>query len=503
MIANRMRSAASPAAARDVAGMHAAIERFLKACRRPYLLEPGEELLPLKEGSFSIDRAEARLTLQAWSDTRNLTRRIVGIGEERRGRLELVVERFARNVGPLFLLDLARPDSAETGRRGGRLVFRERFRRFLTRQFPAWKLAEISAEQDLAHSLSPGFPRAFLRKGQSGVAAIAATPDGMDPGCILSFGLIWLDYLRRREQRLAIERLIILLPAGAEAATCHRIPYLDAARVVCDVYMYSAEDYAVQLDPGDYGNLETKLAVVRRPGAEAQAWVDRLKALPNVECVENNNGCTSLRVLGLEFARTCGNELLFGLQKRAAARDSNIPEIERLAAELASLRRQAGSQLYQKDPEEWLASQVRANLNVMDASLCAAPVYSQAPACLGGQRGLIDLLAVDYSGRLAVLELKASQDIHLPLQALDYWIRVKWHVDRDEFGSHGYFPGVMLRKEAPRLLLISPSLEFHPTTEAILQFLSKDLEIERVGVGVNWREKLQVMFRLRGAERPF
>jgi hypothetical protein len=53
---------------------------------------------------------------------------------------------------------------------------------------------------------------------------------------------------------------------------------------------------------------------------------------------------------------------------------------------------------------------------------------------------------VDYSGRLAVLELKASQDIHLPLQALDYWIRVKWHLDRDEFSSHGYFPGVILRK---------------------------------------------------------
>jgi hypothetical protein len=46
-------------------------------------------------------------------------------------------------------------------------------------------------------------------------------------------------------------------------------------------------------------------------------------------------------------------------------------------------------------------------------------------------------------------------------------------------------------------------LEFHPTTETILQFRSSSLEIERVGVGVNWREKLQVMFRLQGAETPF
>ena len=227
MISNRMRSAASSAAARDVDGMHAAIERFLKASRQPYLLEPGEELLPLKEGSYSVDRKDVRLTIQAWSDTRNLTRRIVGLGEERRGRLELVVERFARNVGPMFLIDMACPDSREAGRRGGRLVFRERFRRFLTRQFPAWKLAEISAEQDLQHSLSPVFPRALLRRGQSAVAAIAATPDCLDTSSILSFGLIWLDYLRRREQRLAVERLVLLLPAGAEQSTCQRIPYLD------------------------------------------------------------------------------------------------------------------------------------------------------------------------------------------------------------------------------------------------------------------------------------
>src|SRR5437868_4218922 len=111
-----MKSAASTAVARDVAGMLAAIERFLKASRLPYLLEPGEELLPLKEGSFSIDQKDNRLTLQAWSDKRNLTRRVVGLGEERRGRLELVVERFARNVGRMFLIDMASPDSQDAGR---------------------------------------------------------------------------------------------------------------------------------------------------------------------------------------------------------------------------------------------------------------------------------------------------------------------------------------------------------------------------------------------------
>jgi hypothetical protein len=404
----------------------------------------------------------------------------------------------------MLIIDMARPESQETGRRGGRLVFRERFRLLLTREFPSLNVAEISSDPDLEHSLSPAFPRAFLRQGNLGVAAIAAPPDGMDATLVLSFGLIWLDYLRRREREMAIERLVLFLPAGAEETTCHRIPYLDAARVRCDVMAYSTEDFAVRRDPRDYGNLDTKLDTFHRATPEALAWVDRLRLAPEVEQVENNGGTVSLRVRGVEFARTSGNELLFGLRKRAAAREHNLAEIEALANELISLRSPGGDGLlYRQHPEEWLASQVRANLNRIDAGLRTSPVYSQAPACLGGQRGLIDLLAVDYVGRLAVLELKASQDIHLPLQALDYWMRVKWHLDRDEFASHGYFPGIELRKDPPKLLLVSPSLEFHPTSETILQFISPEIEIERIGVGVHWREKLRVMFRMHGAEKPF
>jgi hypothetical protein len=51
-------------------------------------------------------------------------------------------------------------------------------------------------------------------------------------------------------------------------------------------------------------------------------------------------------------------------------------------------------------------------------------------------------------------------------------------------------------------LLVAPALEFHPTTEAILRFFSPEIEVERIGLGVEWRERLKVMFRMRGAERP-
>ncbi len=52
-------------------------------------------------------------------------------------------------------------------------------------------------------------------------------------------------------------------------------------------------------------------------------------------------------------------------------------------------------------------------------------LYSQVPALARGDRGMLDLLTLDRSNRLVVIELKAEEDLHLPLQALDYWIRVR------------------------------------------------------------------------------
>jgi len=124
------------------------------------------------------------------------------------------------------------------------------------------------------------------------------------------------------------------------------------------------------------------------------------------------------------------------------------------------------------------------------------------PAFAAGERGILDLLAVDYSGRLTVVELKASADLHLPLQALDYWLRVKWHLDRGDFSRHGYFPGIELRPDPPRLLLVSPALEFHPTSETLLSYFAPGIEVQRIGLAVEWRRELQVLFRLQGAQRP-
>ena len=490
---------------RSAEEIRAAIETFLKNCREPALLEPGEELLPLTAENFSLDLRGERLTLQAWDRTRNFTRRVTGLAEPTAARLELTVERFARREGQLFLVDLGRPSGAELGKRSRRLIFRERFRLFLRRQFADWKLAELSTEANLEFSLSPAFPRAFLRQGQHGWAAIACSPEA-DAGAVLAFGLIWLDHLRQRERRVTVEGLALYVPAGRERATALRLLCLDAVVARFHLFTYSEKDEALRIDPRDHGNLETHLETCRRlAGPPLEPW-QRIVDLPGVEQVPKHDGRISLRVRGLEFAELRESQLYFGLHERRPASPHHLNELERLVQELDRIRSPESPghdhPLYRQYPEAWLESQARAQIKTLDATLRPEPIYGQVPAFAGGERGILDLLAADHTGRLTVVELKASADLHLPLQAIDYWIRVKWHLDRGEFRERGYFPGVELRPEPPRLLLVSPSLEFHPSTETILGFFSQAMDVERIGLAVEWRKTLRVMFRLAGAQRP-
>ena len=483
--------------------MRAAIERFLQSARRPAVLEPGEALLALEADNFTLQVRGSRLTLQAWDQTRNLVRRVTAVAHEARGRLELVVEQFARREGRLFLVDLARPSSLDFERRSERLVFRERFRQFLTRQFADWAVAEISAEANLEASLSPSYPRAFLRRGGSGWAAIGAPPES-DAAGLLTFGLIWLDHVRRREKRVAVEGLALYVPRGQERGTSLRLRWLNEEAARYELFVYDEHDFAAHVDPRDFGNVDTRVEVCRR--AAPLGAFERLLESPGVERVARHDGSVSLRVRGVEFAQAREGGARFGLAQRTAAHASDLPEMERLALALDQRRSPAAEDrehpLYRRNPEAWLESQVRAQIERVYAPLAAEPVYDQVPALAGGDRGVLDLLAVERSGRLAVLELKATADVQLPMQALDYWLRVKWHLDRGEFTPNGYFPGIELRPEPPRLFLVSPALEFHPATEIVMSFFSPAIDVERVGVGVEWRKGLQVMFRLRGAERP-
>jgi hypothetical protein len=476
------------------------IERFIASCREPALCEDGEESLAITADNFALETRNDILTLQAWDDRRNLARRVTGIEQQTRVKLVLLIERFGKRTGTLSLLDLRGAKNQNVTLRSGRLEFRELFRRFLRRQFPSSKIAELTTEADLEHSLSPAYPRALLRHGTSAWVAIGASTEAFHSDGVLTFGLIWLDYVRRRNPELVVHGLILYLPRDREKTTCLRLLFLDPKVAQYQAFVYSEEGLEEGVDLRDYGNLDTRVEPCRRRlPSELDALLEPVRNIEGVETIDRSDGELSLRVFGLEFGRTNEGTILAGLQSRRAIRSSNMDELVQLASELTRLRSPNApdrqNPLYLRNPEAWIESQVRNQIEQVDARLLSSPIYGQVPAFAAADRGVLDLLAVDRHGRLTVLELKASEDIHLPLQALDYWLRVKWHLERREFTANGYFPGIELLNDAPRLLLISPALDYHPSNECILRYLSPDIEVERVGLSLEWHWGLKVMFR--------
>jgi len=156
--------------------------------------------------------------------------------------------------------------------------------------------------------------------------------------------------------------------------------------------------------------------------------------------------------------------------------------------------------LYRMQSERWLESIIRRDVTVIDSQFDAEHVYAQVPAFAASDRAMIDLLTATQSGRLAVLELKADEDLHLPLQGLDYWSRVQWHHQRNEFRQFGYFSAKELSNEPPLLYLVAPALRVHPATDTLLRYLSSRIDVTLVGINERWREGVEVVFRKRRSD---
>ncbi|HEX3682515.1 MAG TPA: hypothetical protein VHU83_08215 [Bryobacteraceae bacterium] len=420
--------AAQPAGA---ATLLQGVEAFLKTCRNPALLECGENAVRLRPGEYSLELRAERLWIEAWTETRSISRRILTIERHAPGVLDCTVQRFSGKPGKLSFLDLDRPQSAHRSHSGMRQSFAEQFRRMLFRQFPRWNVATLSCGLDLQRSFSSVFPRAFLTCGNQQIAALAC-PSPRDEAAMLTFALIWHQHLCAHSG--VQTSLSLFLPDTSGNLTAHRLRWLTGQPLNARIFRYNAHGSAGEVDPCDLGNLQTRL--------------------------------------------------------------STTPSHAEYAAAPGAVRRtpESGSS------ERSLEALVRSNPAHIDASLAPHPVYGQVLTFAGGDRDLIDLLAISVAGRLAVVELKASEDIHLPIQALDYWMRIRWHAERGELRP--LFAGMPLAPASPRLLLVAPAMSFHSLNASILRYFSPEIEVERVGINSDWQHNLKVVLRLKSGDAP-
>ena len=485
----------------------AAITTFLSTCRRPAVLEHGEQPIALTPGEYALEIRSGKVWIEAWNETRTLSRRILGIERHATGVLDCVIQRFAGKTGKLTILDLERPQTAHRSLRGMRESFAEQFRRMLSRQFPAWEISSLSSSLDLQRSFSSVFPRARLQRGNHQIAAFAC-PSAEYEAELLSFALIWHDYVRTHSRSGTHVELCVFLPEGSGKLSAHRLRWLTGRSLSARLFLFNEHGAAGEVDSHDLGNVETRVAstyTAPRLDGPATELLARLKEMPGVGDSPELSGAVSVRFRGLEFARIERDRLTVGIEDRRELSACHTEEVANFAAHLAALcpgsqHGRHASEAPATFPERWLETSVRSHLTLIDPSLLPRLVHGQVLTLAAGDRDLIDLLAISSSGRLSVLELKAAEDIHLPMQALDYWTHVAWHAERGEL-KH-LFPAVAIANRAPNLALIAPALAFHPSNATILRYFSPEIEVERIGVNSDWQKNFRVVLRLKGADSP-
>jgi len=131
----------------------------------------------------------------------------------------------------------------------------------------------------------------------------------------------------------------------------------------------------------------------------------------------------------------------------------------------------------------------------IDPALSPEFVYPQVPAFTRTDRGVIDILTVTRDGRLAVIELKLEEQINLPFQALDYWLRVEALRKHGKFQDSGYFRGLAISDAPPLLYLVVPAFRFHSTTTHLLRYLDSAITVMQIGINDQWRNGIKVLFR--------
>ncbi len=509
------------------------IEHYLAENPAAAVLEDGRVIFDMRTARFSISESHGRCLLQIWSEERNLVRTVVEL--QARARCLRIMTRRMGTAKPQSLeLTPSSDRRTPTSRDAARRNYVKLLQRVLTRHLPGWRVDGFRSAMDLEHSFGPAYARGRLLKGTAAeaVIGIGSSESGAAIDGVLTLGILWLEYCRQHgDARRHFGALKVIVPAGAWRTSAERMAWLN--HEAADFQLFTLDERSEELAPVDIrdtGNAESHLVQAfsaRSAIDRCRAGLDRLldlvpaEARDRVEMHPRSAAEVGMLIHGLEFSRVRNgaavqsfarmDDVTFGAGAHETPLNAETePMCRELFARLFQSRHADGVQadpLFRLQPERWLESRVRAEMKELLPGLRSDCVYSQVPALSSGERGMLDLLTLDRESRLVVIELKADEDLHLPLQALDYWIRA--HALNDDrragtsgrmlsaFERAGYFAGAEVSPRAPRLLLAAPALRIHPANEPVLRFLSPRIDWELMGLSESWRRELSVVFRKR------
>ena len=494
------------------------IERALLGATEWELWEAGARAATLRPGNIEFSVEWGKLIFVWWDEGRAESWRVAAYlvaGAEIRLQVTRGLGREMRRVA---LRDPARwaPPATEASLPAQRAAFGRQLAAWVARAFPAARLLRATTGADRAHSVTGGYGRLTLRLGRETVLVIGASAAETQPGidAILATALVWLEVFNRRRAAAQARRLWICLPAGRSRTALERLTWLDAAPFGARIECFETDEAAGSLTPlrpvtqTELLNAHPQDALWPRSVIRSDFWRARICALaPDLietrERPHRAGECFSIH--GLEFARIEGADApvvrfgVAGVQQDALLTGARMPALARLVEEIARVRRADSPDrrhpFYRLRAEAWLESLLRRDIRAFDPGLDERFVYSQVPTWRGDERSVIDLLGVDHEGRLVVIEIKVDEDRLLPLQGLDYWIRVEQARLRGEFARRGLFPGLALADRPPRLYLVAPRLRFHRACATVARCLSPEVEAFMIGINDNWRDGVRIRSR--------
>jgi hypothetical protein len=340
---------------------------------------------------------------------------------------------------------------------------------------------------------------------------------------IIKVGLAWLaSYNRRRPVESWARRLWFILPLGPLdrlQTTLERLSLISAEHLGAQIECYEFDCEGMRLRSfHPASQIELLNAHPRqlfwpppnRKDVFVTKWRERILALApkEIEVRPRHDRLGEFYAInGLNFARVVGGKrpgAYFGVAGATSEQilDGKSFDQLRLLVNCILVYRQAQTldrrhPFYRLRAEGWLESLLRRDIGVLDPRLDPRFIYAQVPTWRADERSVLDLLAVDRDGRLVIIEIKAAEDAQLPLQGLDYWLRVDDARRRGEFAWRGLFPGLELADAVPRLYLVTPRLRFHRHFELLARAISPRVEVYRLGLNADWRRYVHVLVRER------
>jgi len=383
-------------------------------------------------------------------------------------------------------------------------------------QYPAAKIERATLSPGMRRDQPGRYARIILRLPHERIAVTGtvAQSDPRNVDSLFSSALLWFTRLQTAPKRPPINRLLIVVDSNIlEAARQRHVLLRDSLRQRIELMKIDDEWRTVELTAAWERKYLWRKRLARFPRpleTPAIGRVDEIVATaPHaIDVVASRHGQT-LRYHGLPFARVRRvmerDRIWFGIEgsNRQSLDEYHQRDWWKLLSDLQTYRHESCRDrrhwFYRAAGEAWLESILRRDISKLDPGLIVAPLHAQFRTSHGGPTGArpIDLLALRYDGRLAVIELKVSEDREHVFQGVDYWRRVEAHRRRGHISSAKLFGDREISDESPLVYLVAPTLRFHPSFATLAKTIAPDIEIYRFDINEDWRGGVRVVRRGR------